>query len=487
MISNDFPQEKQSYKIVLTASGTRGDVQPYIALGLGLKSKGHAVIIATEERLRPLVEEFGLRYARLGGDPAGLLFEPSVQKVLKDGSMFKLIKMTEERDKKRDMKDILDSYFSACSGAEIIISSGLTLTQSYTVAEYFNATWIPMILGPTLPTTEFPLWALESLTPFSCMNKWSYNIAFSALWNSESKFINPWRQSLGLEPIKEKKGIADLLDKLRAPVLVCFSPIACPNRRIPGDYPSYAHMLGFIFVKPLIAIEHDSKLVQFISNDPQRKSLGKTRPIIYLGFGSMPAPNGPKELLEIAIDTCAKLNCRAVLVLGWTNIDIQGKECDALMTQSSIRETLCVVQNSVSHEWLFPQMDCLIHHCGVGTMAAALRAGRPQVPCPFMLDQPYNSRIVVRLGCAPAVVKFDRYFSASKLSQEVGKVLTGSNGDKYRQRAAEVGLAITRESIGAVDSYCEIISKEHAMRMKKFVKTHVPNPIHAVGAAPLNP
>ena len=192
----------------------------------------------------------------------------------------------------------MDSYFSACSGAHIIISSALTMTQSFTVAEYLNCTWIPMILGPTLPTSEFPLWALESMTPFSCMNKWSYDVAFAALWSSESKFINPWRQSLGLQPIKEKKGIADVLNKLEPAILVCYSPLVCPNRRIPVDYPSNAHMLGFVFVKPLGVIQHDSKLTAFLANDPQQKSKGalaKSRPIVYLGI---------VQCIHIYINTC---------------------------------------------------------------------------------------------------------------------------------------------------------------------------------------
>lgn len=143
-----------SLNVIITASGTRGDVQPYIALALSLNARGHKVFIATEERMKGLVVEFGLNYRRLAGDPAGLIFEfdPKVQEVLRKGQMFKLITLTQEWDKKFDRRDVLDSYVSACEGADLIISSGLTMTQSLSVAQKMSIAWIPLILGPTLET-----------------------------------------------------------------------------------------------------------------------------------------------------------------------------------------------------------------------------------------------------------------------------------------------------------------------------------------------
>lgn len=180
-------------KIVIAASGSRGEVQPYAALGMHLKTRGFDVIIATEERVKYVVEEFGLTYAHLDGDPTGLLFEPSAQKVLKDGSIFQLVKLTEEWDKKFPKETALASLVEACKGADLIIGAALTLTTTYCVAEMMNIPWIPMIHGPTMPTSEFPIWALENYIPCSCLNKWSYNFLFKMLWGQESKFINPWR------------------------------------------------------------------------------------------------------------------------------------------------------------------------------------------------------------------------------------------------------------------------------------------------------
>lgn len=174
----------------------------------------------------------------------------------------------------------------------------------------------------------------------------------------------------------------------------------------------------------------------------------------------MPAPNGPAELLQLAVDTCTKAKCRAVVALGWSGTN---RECEAVLSQSFVRDTIFTAA-AVHHEWLFPQMECIVHHCGVGTMAAALRSGKPQVPCPFMLDQPHNSRTIVRMGCAPSYVPFNASFSADKLSNELEKVLHGPNCDRYRQRAAELGTQISRESSSNQDDYVNLILAEHKKR-----------------------
>jgi hypothetical protein len=186
--------KKDIFKITIVTSGSRGDVQPYIALALFLQAQGHLVTVATERRMQELVEEFGLPFQPIEGDPTGVLFKPEAQRVLEKGSLMKLIKLTEDWDKQFDKEEILNSYLRACEGSNLIIASPLVMTGTYSVAEYLGVKWVPVILGPTMPTNEFPIWPLKSLIPCSCLNKWSYNVAFEMLWKSEAKYINPWRE-----------------------------------------------------------------------------------------------------------------------------------------------------------------------------------------------------------------------------------------------------------------------------------------------------
>eukprot|EP01035_Chromulina_nebulosa_P031766 gene31766-42365_t len=112
--------------------------------------------------MESLVKEFNLPYACILGDFTGILFEPSYQKTLRDGSIFQLLKATEDWGKKYNRRDVLNSYIEACYGADVIISGTLSMTTSYCVAEKMNVPWIPVLLGLTLPTSELPISLLKN-------------------------------------------------------------------------------------------------------------------------------------------------------------------------------------------------------------------------------------------------------------------------------------------------------------------------------------
>lgn len=447
---------------MITASGSRGEVQPFIAIAIELRRRGCIVSIASEERMRSLIEEFGFEYKRLAGDPTGALFEPDVQPVLQRGNMMELIKFTEAWDKKFDKAEILQSYVTACSGADIVVGAQLTISQSYCVAEMLRIPFIPVLLGPTLPTSEFPIWALKSLVCYFCCGcfvKWTYNAAFRMLWTSEQKFINPWRVSLGLAPIVHDRGIVDIMEIERPPILIACSPLMCgPHQRVPRDYPSNAHVSGFVFVRTSSPAEVDSELVRFV------ESAG--RPLVYLGFGSMPAVD-PVGLVRIALEAATASNVRAVLCAGWSQLE--GAECAALVARGRESGSLFVTK-AAPHDWLFPKMSCIVHHCGIGTTASALSAGVPQIPCPVMLDQPHNAQLVVKLGVAPAVLPFQE-LSAKRLSDLISRVVDvdSPKGSAYARTAATLGQQVRHESEAAITSFCDII--ESAARNKQ----HVPN------------
>lgn len=315
------------------------------------------MIIATEKRLQPLVEEFELKYRLLEGDPAGVLYLPEAQGPLKSGSLWKLMSLTKEWEKQWNKMDIYQSYVTALAGCDVVIASPLTMTPSYCVAEYMNALWIPMILGPTLPSSEFPVWPLESLIFCQCLNKWSYNFLYSMLWSSEKELINKWRkESLKLHEIRNNRGIMDIVDALKSPIIISYSRYLCPHQRIPGDYPPHAHLHGFIFAPDTNDSAIDLKVKEFLNHDK--------RPVIYLGFGSMPAPD-VDELINMCVDICSLSNCRGILVAGWSQLfDDNGMIKNSRLKEACDGNAMIAVK-SISHNWLFPKVDCIIHHGGV--------------------------------------------------------------------------------------------------------------------------
>ena len=148
LVSTPTNGSKPSYSIAIVTVGSRGDVQPYILLGKALINAGHKVILCTEERLKPLVEEFGLMYGHLDGDSTGLLYEKDAQAALRSGSFMKLIKLTQAWEKKFDKNKILQSYDTGIpKDCDIIVSSALTMTQTMCIAQARKIRWISLVLG----------------------------------------------------------------------------------------------------------------------------------------------------------------------------------------------------------------------------------------------------------------------------------------------------------------------------------------------------
>lgn len=434
--------------IVIFASGSRGDVQPYIALGIFLKNAGHNVFIATEQRMKPLVDEFHLQFRCLGGDPTGFLFEPEGCVRLAKASMWELIKITESWDKKYPKDQILNTYITCAEGADLIISAALTMTASFCMAEKLNVPWIPIPLGATLPTSEYPLWAMESIAFCSCLNKWTYNLAFKMLWQSESKYINPWRTSvLGLPPITYPRGIADIIDAVQPPIIIAASLKTIGTKgEIPEDYPANVYVPGFFYVPSTPETDVDPVLRSFFEDHR------KDHHIVYLGFGSMPLGD-PLHFVQMTVEICNTMMCRAIVVAGWSKLLLEDATCQALLSNAIIEHQILVC-GSVPHDYVFPRVDAIVHHCGVGTTAAALRSGTPQIPCPVMLDQPHNARVVTRLKCAFDIIPFQQ-LSSQNLSRALERIFCDEDG--IQEECKIVANELEEECGNAMDEAYELI------------------------------
>ena len=279
----------------ILTSGSRGDCQPYVALALGLIERGHTVLFSAEARQKSYIEDFGLDFESFAGDPTAILFEKESQQLLRDGKIMALSKKMEEFNRpfaharKQDMLQAATKF-----EPDIIITGALVMAETFCIAESLGAGYLPVILGGTYPTSEFPLTFVSSKSlPFKWMNKLTYSACFWMLWSTQREEINEFRQQLNLPPITERKGMLDIIEQRSINHIIACHEIVLPSRRRPADWPCFVKLTNFMFVPSTPESNIDIKIRRFFHADP------KSRPL-YLGFGSMPAPD-PAHLLKMAI------------------------------------------------------------------------------------------------------------------------------------------------------------------------------------------
>lgn len=447
--------------VVVAAVGSRGDVQPSLVLAAALRRRGHQVYAATEERLRPLVDSFGMAWRRLEGDSAGLLIEPAAQAAVRSRNFFTLMRLQKQWDARFDKLEVLRSYERALAGADIIVASALCLTPCLCVAEAQGARLAALLPGPTWPTAEFPLWALG--VPCHCLNQWTYRLAFAALWAQERPHVDAWRQTLGLAPMG-KEGPLQAFTRWQTPVLIAASRLACGRKgAIPSDYPHHVVVGGF-----LTASAHQDSLApaQPSSEAGPRRAVevpegvrafvrdAHSQPIVYVGFGSMPATQS--TVLRLARTIASTLNCRVVVASGWSRADAEDEERAAQDVLAAADRSVHVV-GSVPHTWLFPLCAAVVHHCGVGTMAAGLLAGVPQVPVAFMLDQPHNAKLLTHLGVAPCAFSWCERLPVEKVAAAAGAILNEGGNGPVCAAARRAKAVVQAESADAIPRFVAAI------------------------------
>jgi sterol 3beta-glucosyltransferase len=162
----------------------------------------------------------------------------------------------------------------------------------------------------------------------------------------------------------------------------------------PADWHAWVRMCGFWF---LDASESDWKpkddLAAFLKRDDGR-------PIVYIGFGSIIVPD-PDELTRVVVQAVKKSNCKAVISKGWSS-----RSATSPMSEP-VNDDDVYFLSSVPHDWLFPQVDAVVHHGGAGTTSAGLRAGKPTVIKPFFGDQNFWATRITALGVGVTLRKLD--------------------------------------------------------------------------------
>ena len=408
--------------ISILAAGSRGDIQPCVALGRGLAARGEKVRVVAPARYEPLVTTAGLEFAGLTVDPAEILNSPDGQELLAGGrnpvKFVRNLKQIVGPQVDRLMTETLD----ACRDADLLLGP----TIGYAGEHLGESLGIPHALihfQPSQPTGAFP----HPLVPGRLRigpagNRLTFLAVDQVTWQFVRPFVNPWRvRDLGLNRLP-LRGPMHRVRRAQRPVLCCFSESVVPR---PADWPSYVRVTGYWFLDAEADWTPPRDLAEF---------LAAGEPPVYVGFGSM-VPADPARALETVRSALRKAGRRG-LISGLGPV-----EGDDLMAVAD-----------VPHAWLFPRTSAVVHHGGAGTTAAALRAGVPTVICPFFGDQPYWGERVAALGAGPALLPIRRL-----TADGLAAALTATESPAMRSIAARLGREISAED--GVARACEVIAK----------------------------
>ncbi|MDR7276012.1 glycosyltransferase [Catenuloplanes atrovinosus] len=403
-------------KVLMLTLGTRGDVQPFIALAHHLRHRGHEALVAAPARFAALAAVHAVPFAVLDDGPLRVLDDGSgVEDVAKGGIRGKAALM---RRMPAMFGRVLDDCWQVASagegaGADVVVHNGQVIAGQH-VAEKLG---VPAVLGLPLPmyvpTREFP-WPGQDVSDRlpGWLNRATY-VGMQAPALMFGRTVDRWRAGLGLPRRRGRHDPARRPDGGPAPVLHAVSPAVLPR---PADWPATARVTGYWFTPPAATTVGGTV-------EPHVRALldGRQAPV-FVGFGSMAGP-APAAVTRTVLEALDLAGVPGIVAGGWGGL------------QRFVSDRHAFVAGDVPHEVVFPRCAVIVHHGGAGTTAAAARAGVPQVICPFVADQPFWGRRMHRLGVAPPPVPQTRLDAAAL-------------GAAIRQAARDAGMAEAARLLG---------------------------------------
>lgn len=418
-------------KILILTVGTRGDVQPYVAVGVGLHQQGHQVMICAPEKFQGFISDYGLDFAPMPNAILELLASQAGREAIEEtqgawGALRTMLKLI--RQVKPIQEDIMQACWQAAQnfGPEGLIFHSKTLCGTH-IAERLG---IPVIMSLPLPamipTTAFPLLGLPSLSALpdslasvikDTYNKHSYALGQLGI-RAYRGLIQDFRtQTLGLPPQNKRVGFLSHSDGSPLPFLHLYSPHVLPR---PTDWPEHIGVTGYAFL-PAQAWTPPGDLSAFLEQG---------EPPFYIGFGSIGGKN-PEGTARHLLHALQNARIRAVIATGWGGLKVP----EVLIT-----ENIHVI-DSAPHDVLFPHVAGVVHHGGAGSTAAGLRAGKPTLICPFFGDQPFWGERVHSLGLGPVPLP-QKKLTAKALTERLQQL---KHNPHYKRNAEHMGQQLRQE------------------------------------------
>ncbi|KAF1362686.1 UDP-Glycosyltransferase/glycogen phosphorylase [Lizonia empirigonia] len=425
--------------IAIHICGSRGDVQPFIPIAKLLQAPphGHRVRICTHPAFKDFVEENGVEFFSIGGDPEALM----AYMVKNPGLLpnMQSIKAGDIGKRRKEMATMVEGTWRSCIEAGDGMGEKVTALDVDAPEDLFIADAIianPPSMGhihcaeklgiplhmvftmPWSPTRAFhhPLAAMEyGEVEASVANYFSYSIMELLTWQGLGDIINKFRtQTLKLDAISPLWG-HQLIPRLRVPCSYLWSQALIPR---PPDWGPHISITGFSFLKADLNYTPPQDLADFLAKGP---------PPVYIGFGSI-VVDDPTGLTKLIFEAVKLAKVRAIVSKGWGGVGA-----------GEVPENVYLIGNC-PHDWLFQRVSCVVHHGGAGTTAIGIALGKPTVVVPFFGDQPFWGQMIAKAGAGPVPVPFKQM-----TSQSLAESITFAFKDEVQAAVHKMAESITEE------------------------------------------
>jgi len=416
-------------KFTLLCIGSHGDIRPYIALGIGLKQKGHDVTIASHAKARNLSEKYGLKFKLVEGDLTEMIGQERGHEILWGGKGKKWLQLVGiMKEFKRALEVQLPASLEAASNADVLIYSPAAFAGPH-LGEYFSIPSFLMQLQPDAPTKLHPSCLFSGLGKwgkFGCLL--SHFLAKQQLWQPIRSNINKWRQDhLGLRKL-------GFFGPKHLPTLITFSPFLVPR---PNDWGPHVNMTSFCRIQNEKEWNPPQALSDFLSSGE----------VLYVGFGSLTEACHP-SIVEKMINVLSKKKIKTIISSHFPTLN-----------QKKLPSWIYPIDYA-PHDWLFPKVSAIVHHGGVGTLAAGLYSGKPTLIVPFLVDQPHWGQFIEQRLLGPKPLSAFA-FSEEAFEDRLIQLLTNP---KYREntKAIKDNLCNEREGVElTIETIINALSKQN--------------------------
>ncbi|HEY2019452.1 MAG TPA: glycosyltransferase [Bryobacteraceae bacterium] len=400
--------------ITILCLGTRGDIQPYAALALGLQERGFRPKLAAPINFEAFIRGYGLEYSPIEMNTEEGLKSKEGRAWLAAGNSRAFIRHLNEL-MKRDRPALERGVEEAARGADAIVGTAMTLAEGISISEKLKIPFLASQIYPLVPASrEYPNFLVAPKgSRLGLVNYVTHLLFERAWWQGIRGDLNQWRSKLGLPAMEVSP--ARWCRERRIPTLHHYSETLFPR---PADWPGHHVLTGPLFVPERREAPLSGKLLEFLHAGP---------PPVFLGFGSMPILD-PEAALQMTSRVTHKLGVRAVIGAGWSEFRPAAVDRHVFLVDSA------------EHNQLFPRCQALVHHGGAGTTFTGLRWGRPAAVFSVFADQPFWGE---RLRKAGAGIHYGfRAFSEETLLASLRHVLS----PEVQARARELGKRLEDEA-----------------------------------------